>query len=262
MLRANLGKGYFSYDQFRWLPPAWTDASKSPRYTGGGYVLATGQYSWWRYGTSASRKPIDELEGDVVALMVGQQAVPEWEGCVLPISTRIGPIMRVGDLQARQLVERATLNTRLDEMVVRFCRQVGAAHTAYSEAIAEATASLDAGINATEGSAGGAWRTALHAFGRAVSTLPSDNDCLLRTSECSSQLLVAAQQQLTRVMALQSAQQRACAAALETHARAKAAYVEASASANAESMRPLARDPWLGELKLREAAQELHEVRS
>uniref|UniRef100_A0A7S3EYM9 PH domain-containing protein n=1 Tax=Haptolina ericina TaxID=156174 RepID=A0A7S3EYM9_9EUKA len=147
-------------------------------------------------------------------------------------------------------------------MVVRFCRQVGAAHTAYSEAIAEATASLDAGINATEGSAGGAWRTALHAFGRAVSTLPSDNDCLLRTSECSSQLLVAAQQQLTRVMALQSAQQRACAAALETHARAKAAYVEASASANAESMRPLARDPWLGELKLREAAQELHEVRS
>ena len=85
MLRANLGKGYFSYDQFRWLPPGWTDASKSPRYTGGGYVLATGQYSWWRYGTSASRKPIDELEGDVVALMVEQQAVPEWEGCVLPI---------------------------------------------------------------------------------------------------------------------------------------------------------------------------------
>ena len=85
MLRANLGKGYFSYDQFQWLPPAWTDASKSPRYTGGGYVLATGQYSWFPYGTSASRKPIDELEGDVVALMVGQQAVPGWKGCIFPI---------------------------------------------------------------------------------------------------------------------------------------------------------------------------------
>lgn len=85
MLRANLGRGYFSYDQFTWAPPAWTDASKSPRYTGGGYVLATGQYCYFRYGTSAARHPIDELEGDVVRLMVEQEGGEHWRGCLVPI---------------------------------------------------------------------------------------------------------------------------------------------------------------------------------
>jgi hypothetical protein len=51
MLRANLGRGHFSYDQFEWAPPLWTDASKSPRYTGGGWVSATGVYGYFRYGT-------------------------------------------------------------------------------------------------------------------------------------------------------------------------------------------------------------------
>ena len=85
MLRANLGRGYFSYDLFEWAPPVWTDASKSPRYTGGGYVLATGQYCYFRYGTSAARKPIDELEGDVVVRMVEQEGGEHWRGRMVPL---------------------------------------------------------------------------------------------------------------------------------------------------------------------------------
>ena len=60
------GRGYFSYDLFGAAPPVFTDASKSSRYVGGGYLSFCGRFSWWRYGASASRKPIDTLEGDTV----------------------------------------------------------------------------------------------------------------------------------------------------------------------------------------------------
>ena len=66
LLEMNDGKGYFSYDQFSRAPLVATDASKSSRYVGGGYLSFCGHYSWWRYGASASRKPIDALEGDTV----------------------------------------------------------------------------------------------------------------------------------------------------------------------------------------------------
>ena len=85
MLRANLGRGYFSYDEFSTAPKVWTDASKAPRYTGGGYVVATGEYCYFRYGTSAARKPIDELEGDVVVLMAEQCGGAHWAKCIVPV---------------------------------------------------------------------------------------------------------------------------------------------------------------------------------
>ena len=66
LLGLNGGRGYFSYDQFALAPPVFTDASKSSRYVGGGYLSFCGRFSWWRYGASASRKPIDTLEGDTV----------------------------------------------------------------------------------------------------------------------------------------------------------------------------------------------------
>ena len=66
LLGLNRGEGYFSYDQFTRAPPVFTDASKSSRYVGGGYLSFCGAFSWWKYGASASRKPIDTLEGDVV----------------------------------------------------------------------------------------------------------------------------------------------------------------------------------------------------
>ena len=66
LLGLNHGKGYFSYDHFTRAPPVFTDASKSSRYVGGGYLSFCGSFSWWKYGASASRKPIDTLEGDTV----------------------------------------------------------------------------------------------------------------------------------------------------------------------------------------------------
>ena len=84
LLQLNMGKGYFSYDQFGRSPAVWTDASKSARYTGGGYVSACGAYRWWRYGQSASRQPTDFLEGDAVVLCV-EDLGPGWYRCVVPI---------------------------------------------------------------------------------------------------------------------------------------------------------------------------------
>ena len=78
MLRANLGRGWFSYDQFSRSPDVYTDASKSPAYTGGGYVEVTGRYSYFRYGASAKRRPIDELEGDVVRIAAEHLGGPQW----------------------------------------------------------------------------------------------------------------------------------------------------------------------------------------
>ena len=70
LLAMNMGRGYYSYDLFGEAPEVLSDASKSRAYTGGGYVSADGHYSFWRYGTSAARKPIDYLEGDTVAKAV------------------------------------------------------------------------------------------------------------------------------------------------------------------------------------------------
>ena len=85
MLKANLGRGYFSYDQFEWGPAMWTDASKAPRYTGGGWVTALGLYSYFRYGSSAARKPIDALEGDVVVAAIEAAGDMHWRGKRIPL---------------------------------------------------------------------------------------------------------------------------------------------------------------------------------
>ena len=84
LLQLNMGRGYFSYDQFSRAPDVWTDASKSARYTGGGYVSRCGAFRWWRYGSSAARQPIDFLEGDAVVLCV-EDLGPGWYRCVVPI---------------------------------------------------------------------------------------------------------------------------------------------------------------------------------
>ena len=70
LLSLNEGRGFFSYDRFGRAPLVATDASKSSRYVGGGYLSFCGLFSWWRYGASASRKPIDTLEGDTVVKAV------------------------------------------------------------------------------------------------------------------------------------------------------------------------------------------------
>jgi hypothetical protein len=70
MLQLNMGKGFFSFDQFGRAPTVDTDASRSRAYTGGGYASRCGRYRFWTYGTSAARNPIDYLEGDSVLVAI------------------------------------------------------------------------------------------------------------------------------------------------------------------------------------------------
>jgi hypothetical protein len=84
LLKMNMGRGFFSWDRFMRALQVWTDASKSRRYAGGGYVSACGAYRWWIYGRSAARQPIDFLEGDAVVL-VAEDLGPGWYHCVVPI---------------------------------------------------------------------------------------------------------------------------------------------------------------------------------
>ena len=78
----NLGKGFYSYANFRSAPAVCTDASKQATFAGGGWVSACGAYDWWVYGTAAKRKMIDFLEGDTVVEAVRALA-PKWRGCVV-----------------------------------------------------------------------------------------------------------------------------------------------------------------------------------
>ena len=66
LLQLNLGQGYYAFTSFLWGPEVATDASRSRSYTGGGFISREGLYDFWRYGSRASRKLIDFLEGDTV----------------------------------------------------------------------------------------------------------------------------------------------------------------------------------------------------
>ena len=85
LLSQNMGRGFFSHAHFGRAPRVATDASRSPRYTGGGYLSMCGRFSWWRYGSSASRHPIDTLEGDTV-LKAARDLGRFWRGKVVPFS--------------------------------------------------------------------------------------------------------------------------------------------------------------------------------
>ena len=82
-LELNMGRGYYSYSLFDTAPEVLSDASKSKNYTGGGYVSADGRHSYWRYGTSAARKPIDFLEGDTVVGALDELS-STWGKCLVP----------------------------------------------------------------------------------------------------------------------------------------------------------------------------------
>ena len=83
VLTFNLGRGYFTTDRFKEGPTVYSDASRSKRYTGGGWCSSAGTYDWWRYGTAAARKPIDFLEGDTVVHCIESQG-PSWRQQWIP----------------------------------------------------------------------------------------------------------------------------------------------------------------------------------
>ena len=83
LLKLNLGKGYYSYSNFKDAPGIRSDASKNDRYTVGGWVSQCGCYDIWHYGTNAAKNIIDYLEGDVVTECARQMA-HKWNGCKVP----------------------------------------------------------------------------------------------------------------------------------------------------------------------------------
>lgn len=69
--------------EFSLAPEIRSDASKSGRFSGGGYISACGRYSFWAYGSRASRQLIDFLEGDTVVVAVEQMGSC-WHRCCVP----------------------------------------------------------------------------------------------------------------------------------------------------------------------------------
>ena len=77
VLQANYGRGYYTTDRFEEGPTVFSDASRSKKYSGGGWCSSWGPFDYWTYGTAAARKPIDFLEGDTMICSVETQG-PTW----------------------------------------------------------------------------------------------------------------------------------------------------------------------------------------
>ena len=73
----------YRYDDFLDGGDAFTDASKpSKGAAGGGYVLDSGPYHFWSFGSAASRRPIDYLEGKTVVHCLEDNG-PLWDGKIV-----------------------------------------------------------------------------------------------------------------------------------------------------------------------------------
>ena len=84
LLGLKLGRGFYSLDHFGRAPDVRTDSFKSKDYAGGGWVSACGRYSLSKYGSRASRQPIDYLEGDTVVDCVDNMGA-FWHRCLVPL---------------------------------------------------------------------------------------------------------------------------------------------------------------------------------
>lgn len=121
LLQYNVGKGYYAYDTFAEGPTVLSDASKSKRYTGGGYIESYEQapepsafYDFWKYGTSAARKPIDYLEGDTVLQWCRDRGA-KWRGHMVHFGIDNQAFQRSAK-KGRSVAPR--LNTLLKELFV------------------------------------------------------------------------------------------------------------------------------------------------
>ena len=83
LLEENHGRGLFDMSHLPVAPMCMSDASKSRDCTAGGFVSACGRFHWQPYGTSAARKPIDELEGDWFRLAL-ERLGESWRGKRVP----------------------------------------------------------------------------------------------------------------------------------------------------------------------------------
>eukprot|EP00965_Chrysotila_dentata_P166001 5481056-Pleurochrysis_carterae.AAC.1 len=113
LIQRNLGRGYYRFDHFPRMPAVDTDASKSPRYVGGGYFSRSGHYRYWLYGGSARLQPIDWLEGHTVLVALADLG-HIWRGCVVPFNVDTSAVQR----SALKSWSRAQ---RLAEQIRRLC---------------------------------------------------------------------------------------------------------------------------------------------
>ena len=58
------------------------DASKGKRFAGGGYVISSGFYHFWSFGSAVSRQPIDYLEG-LTAVFCLEDNGSHWHGKII-----------------------------------------------------------------------------------------------------------------------------------------------------------------------------------
>jgi hypothetical protein len=58
ILTLNLGRGYFTTDRFKAGPTVYSDASRSKRYTGGGWCSSSGTYDWMKHERPHPRRGI------------------------------------------------------------------------------------------------------------------------------------------------------------------------------------------------------------
>ena len=119
MLSSHHGRGYYRYDTFADAPEVRSDASKSQKFAGGGYVSACGRYNHWRYGSRATRQLIDYLEGDVVVVAV-EQLGHLWSKCRVPFGVDNSAFQRSAH-KGRSKVDRLNVLVReLFALMLRF----------------------------------------------------------------------------------------------------------------------------------------------
>ena len=83
LLEHGQGLGLFDMSELPVAPVTLSDAARSRAWSGGGFVSACGCHHWQPYGSSASRKPIDEMEGDWFRLAL-ERLGKKWAGKRVP----------------------------------------------------------------------------------------------------------------------------------------------------------------------------------
>ena len=83
LLKLNMGRGHYSFDLFKRIGPAASDACKSRDLTASGWHESGGSFDYFKYGAAASRRLIDELEGDTVLRCCLSNAA-KWNMCIVP----------------------------------------------------------------------------------------------------------------------------------------------------------------------------------
>ena len=84
ILQSNHGRGYFDISHLPWAPALYTDAMQDVKMAAWGWCSENGVWDAGIYGSKVRRKPIDELEGDVVR-RAAKSIGDSWRGCRVPI---------------------------------------------------------------------------------------------------------------------------------------------------------------------------------